>query len=153
MRLSELSPAHGEKKAKKRVGRGESSGMGKTCGRGNKGQKARTGGKVRIGFEGGQMPLYRRVPKFGFISRKRTLGLNLYQTVSLSILDKFEDGATVDPESLRSVGYGPKGKLRAGIKILGSGELKKKLNVKANAFTETARNKIEALGGTIEVIE
>lgn len=146
MNLSNLKPAMGSRKSDNfRKGRGHGSGNGKTAGYGHKGQKARSGAP-RPGFEGGQMPLYRRIPKRGFTNRNtlEIVGINL------SALERFEDGAEVSVETLIETGIvkNPKD----GVKILGNGELTKKLNVKANAFSEGAKAKIEALGGTCEVI-
>ena len=146
MNLTELRPADGSKQSNNfRRGRGHGSGNGKTAGKGHKGQKARSGAP-RIGFEGGQMPLYRRLPKRGFKNRntKEIIAINL------SALNKFEDGAEVTIESMMEIGIidNPKD----GVKILGNGELTKKLNVKANAFSESAVEKIKALGGNAEVI-
>ena len=146
MELSNLRPAEGSKHSDNfRRGRGHGSGNGKTAGKGHKGQKARSG-SPRPGFEGGQMPLYRRIPKRGFTNRntKDIIGINV------SVLDRFEDGAEVTIEVLLDCGIikNP----RDGVKILGYGELTKKLNVKVNAFSEGAKQKIEALGGTCEVI-
>ena len=147
MNLSNLHPAAGSKHSDAfRVGRGHGSGNGKTAGRGQKGQKSRSGGKVRVGFEGGQMPLYRRLPKRGFTNS------NTKDIVSINIteLNRFEDGAVVTIETLVENGVikNPKD----GVKILGNGELTKKLTVKANAFSASAAEKIQALGGTTEVI-
>ena len=144
MDLSNL-PASREKVAKKRVGRGISSGLGKTSGRGQKGQKSRTGGGVRRGFEGGQTPLYRRLPKRGF----KNVNSKTYTEVTLSMLNK-SNATDVTPESLLAEGI--IGKINDGVVILGSGKLEKKLNVKATRFTATASEKIQALGGKIEVI-
>ena len=147
MRLEELKPAEGSKHRAKIVGRGIGSGTGKTSGKGHKGQNARSGGGVRPGFEGGQMPLYRRIPKRGFKNRnsKEIVAINL------STLDKkFEDGATVDVEALIKAGV--IGAAKDGVKILGNGEITKKLTVKVNAYSEAAKAKIEAVGGTAEVI-
>lgn len=146
MRLNTLSPAEGSKKAGKRLGRGIGSGLGKTGGRGHKGQKSRSGGGVRRGFEGGQMPLYRRLPKRGFtnINSKVIVGINV------SALEAFEDGAVVTVEELLAKGIVKNP--RDGVKILGNGELTKKLTVKANAFSQGAKSKIEALGGTVEEV-
>jgi len=145
--LSTLENTTGARRPRKRVGRGEGSGSGKTCGRGQKGQMSRSGHKRKPGFEGGQMRLIRRIPKRGFTSfHKKTL-----IPVNISMLDRYEDGATVDLESLKGVGL-----VRAmsvGIKILGDGELKKKLTVKAMAFSASAKAKIEAAGGTCEVVQ
>jgi large subunit ribosomal protein L15 len=146
MKLHELSPAPGSRKERKRVGRGIGSGNGKTAGRGHKGQNARSGGGVRPGFEGGQNPIYRRLPKRGFtnIHRKE------YAVVNLKDLGKFAEGTEVTPEKLIELGIvkNPKD----GIKILGNGELAVKLTVKANKFSKSAVEKIEAAGGKTEVI-
>ncbi|MFD0872494.1 50S ribosomal protein L15 [Chlamydia abortus] len=146
MKLHELTPAAGSRHEKKRVGRGIASGNGKTAGRGHKGQKARSGGGVRPGFEGGQNPLFRRLPKRGFtnISRKE------YAVVNLDRLNQFTEGAEVTPEVLVQAGI-VKNTL-SGIKILGEGELTVKLTVKANKFSKSAVEKIEAAGGKTEVI-
>ena len=146
MNLSTLSPAKGSKQSDNfRRGRGHGSGNGKTAGKGHKGQKARSGAP-RPGFEGGQMPLYRRIPKRGFTSRnhKEIVAINL------SVLERFEDGAEVSVASLIEAGVVKNP--RDGVKILGNGELTKKLTVKANAFSKAAAEKIEALGGKAEVI-
>ena len=146
MELSNLSPAEGSKHSDNfRRGRGHGSGNGKTAGKGHKGQKARSGAP-RIGFEGGQMPLYRRLPKRGFTNRnsKDIVGINV------SELERFRSGSTVTVEKMMEVGLIKDA--RDGLKILGNGELTKKLNVKANAFSAAAKEKIEALGGTVEVI-
>ncbi|HEX7056223.1 MAG TPA: 50S ribosomal protein L15 [Bacilli bacterium] len=146
MKLHELSPAPGSRHAKKRIGRGIGSGTGKTAGKGNKGQNARSGGGVRPGFEGGQNPLYRRLPKRGFtnIHRKE------YAVVNLQQLNRFAADTEVTPELLLESGVvkNPKD----GIKILGNGELNVKLTVKANKFSQSAAEKIEAAGGKTEVI-
>ncbi|GIW49746.1 MAG: 50S ribosomal protein L15 [Anoxybacillus sp.] len=146
MKLHELQPAPGSRKERNRVGRGIGSGNGKTSGRGHKGQNARSGGGVRIGFEGGQTPLFRRLPKRGFtnIHRKE------YAIVNLEALNRFEDGTEVTPELLLETGV--VSKLKAGIKVLGDGELTKKLTVKAHKFSASAKEAIEAAGGTTEVI-
>ena len=146
MELSNLRPAEGSKHSDNfRRGRGHGSGNGKTAGKGHKGQKARSGAP-RIGFEGGQMPLYRRIPKRGFknINTKEIIAINV------SALEKFDNGAVVDVEALINAGVikNPKD----GVKVLGNGELTKKLTVKVNAVSESAKAKIEALGGTVEVI-
>ena len=146
MELSNLRPAEGSKHSDNfRRGRGHGSGNGKTAGKGHKGQKARSG-EPRPGFEGGQMPLYRRLPKRGFKNRntKEIVGINL------GALEKFEDGSTVSVQTL--IESGVVKNPRDGVKILGNGELTKKLNVQANAFSASAKEKIEALGGTAEVI-
>lgn len=146
MNLSELNPAQGATKKTIRKGRGESSGKGKTSGRGNKGQNARSGGGVRPGFEGGQMPLIRRLPKRGFVNRnsKEIVGINV------DVLERFENGAVVDVNALVEAGVVKNP--RDGVKILGHGEISKKLTVKVNAFSKTAVEKIEAAGGKTEVI-
>lgn len=146
MNLHELSPAFGSKKEAKRIGRGHGSGQGKTAGKGHKGQKARSGGSIRPGFEGGQMPLQRRVPKRGFnnIFAKKIVAVNLYS------LNKFEDGQEVDAKAL--IQNGIIKKEHDGVKILGNGKLSKKLIVKASAFSESAKQKIEEAGGKAEVI-
>ena len=147
MDLSNLHPAAGSKHSDAfRVGRGHGSGNGKTAGRGQKGQKSRSGGKVRVGFEGGQMPLYRRLPKRGFkcINSKTIVGINV------SALEVFDNDAVVSVETLLEKGIVKNP--RDGVKILGNGELTKKLTVQANAFSASAKEKIEALGGKAEVI-
>ncbi|MCQ4023061.1 MULTISPECIES: 50S ribosomal protein L15 [unclassified Ruminococcus] len=146
MKLHELSPVEGSKKNSKRIGRGHGSGWGKTAGKGHKGQKARSGGGVRPGFEGGQMPLQRRIPKRGFnnIFAKEIVAVNL------SALNRFEDGAVVDTQALLNAGI-VKNKFDS-IKILGNGSLTKKLEVKAAAFSASAKEKIEAAGGKAEVV-
>ncbi len=147
MKLSELSPAEGSKRAPRRVGRGHASGWGKTSGKGHKGQKARSGGGVRPGFEGGQMPLQRRIPKRGFnnIFAKKVV------TVNLSELNrKFDDGADVTIDALKNAGI-VKNAFDA-VKVLGNGKIEKKLNVKVSAYSESAKNAIEAAGGKAEVI-
>ena len=146
MRLHNLAPAEGSTKKPKRVGRGIGSGHGKTSTRGHKGQNARSGGGVRPGFEGGQMPLYRRIPKRGFtnIFKKQLVAINVEQ------LNKFEEGTKVTPELLIEKGIIKK--IKDGVKILGSGQLNVKLHVVANGFSETAKAKIEAAGGKTEVI-
>jgi len=147
MKLHELSPAQGSKKSVKRIGRGTASGQGKTAGKGQKGQKARSGYSRRAGFEGGQMPLQRRVPKRGF----NNIFATEYAIVNLSSLnEKFEDGATVDAESLIKAGLIKKA--LDGVKILGKGEITKALTVKVTAISETAKAKIEAAGGKVEVL-
>ncbi len=147
MKLHELSPAAGSTKARKRIGRGAGSGQGKTAGKGHKGQKARAGRGMRPGFEGGQMPLQRRLPKRGFNNIFRTE----MAIVNVAALDKaFEAGETVTVDAL--VKKGLVKKVLDGVKVLGNGELTKALTVQANAFSETAKQKIEALGGKAEVI-
>ena len=146
MKLNELSPAFGSKTEGKRKGRGAGSGNGKTAGRGHKGQNARSGGGVRIGFEGGQMPIYRRLPKRGFTN----IFAKQYAEVKVSDLNKFEDGAVVDAQALLEAGI--ISKALDGVKVLGNGELTKKVTVKAAKFTATAASKIEAAGGKAEVM-
>jgi large subunit ribosomal protein L15 len=149
MRLHDLKPRPGAKHRRKLLGRGESSGHGKTSGRGGKGQSARSGSSIRPGFEGGQMPLIRRIPKRGF---NNTRHATTYIAVNLDSLNQFEDGARVDEVALRSTGIA-KGKASvSGIKILGNGDLTKKLTVSAHAFSASARQKIEAKGGSCEVV-
>ena len=147
MKLHELSPAPGSVKERKRIGRGAASGQGKTAGKGHKGQKARSGSNAHIGFEGGQMPLQRRIPKRGFVNifAKEIATVNV-----AAINDKFDDGATVTIEAL--VESGLVKKPLDGVKVLGQGELTKKLTVQANAFSASAKAKIEAAGGKAEVI-
>ena len=146
MKLHELHPAEGSTSAPKRLGRGSGSGLGKTSGKGHKGAKARSGGGKRPGFEGGQMPLYRRVPKRGF---NNVFGTE-YAEVNVERLEAFEDGATVDAKALLNARIIRKE--LDGVKILGGGELTKKLTVKAAKFTASAKEKIEAVGGKAEVI-
>ena len=145
MKLHELSPAEGSAKAAWRKGRGAGSGNGKTAGRGHKGQKARSGGGVRPGFEGGQIPLYRKHPKRVFHNKFA----KVYAIVNVEQLNRFEDGAVVDLEALRAMKIVRK--VVDGVKILGNGELTRKLTVKATVFSATAKEKIEAAGGKIEV--
>jgi large subunit ribosomal protein L15 len=147
MRLHDLKPRPGAKHRRKRLGQGESSGHGKTSGRGGKGQTARSGSSIRIGFEGGQMPLIRRIPKRGFNNTRHG---TRYLPVNLEALNRFEDGARVDEASLRSGGLA-NGR-GDGIKILGDGELTRKLTVSAHAFSASAKAKIEAKGGTCELV-
>ena len=147
MKLHELQPAAGSKKARTRVGRGLGSGLGKTSGRGQKGQNSRSGGGVRSGFEGGQMPLYRRLPKRGF----NNVFAKQYAEVNVEQLNRFEDGATVDPVALIEAGILKN--VRDGIRILGNCSLEtKNLTVIANGFTKSAEEKITAAGGKVEVI-
>ena len=146
MNLHELSPAPGSNTKAYRKGRGAGSGNGKTAGRGHKGQWARSGGGVRVGFEGGQMPLARRLPKRGF----HNIFAKPLEAVNVSALEKFEDGATVDVYMLRAKGILTK--CQYGVKILGNGELSKKLIVKASAFSASAKEKIVAAGGKWEVV-
>ncbi|VED59680.1 50S ribosomal protein L15 [Staphylococcus simulans] len=146
MKLHDLHPAEGSRKERNRVGRGAATGNGKTSGRGQKGQKARSGGKVRPGFEGGQLPLFRRIPKRGFtnINRKE------YAVVNLDQLNRFEEGTEVTPELLIETGVVKNAK--AGIKVLGNGSLEKKLTVKSHKFSASAAEAIDAKGGAHEVI-
>src|ERR1043166_3938637 len=147
MRLHDLKPRPGAKRRRRRLGQGESSGHGKTSGRGGKGQTARSGSSIRIGFEGGQMPLIRRIPKRGFNNARHA---TTYIPVNVESLNVFEDGARVDEAALRSLGLA-NGK-GAGIKILGDGDIKKKLSVSVHAFSAAAKAKIEAKGGKCEVV-
>ena len=146
MKLHELSPAPGSVRESKRIGRGHGSGQGKTAGKGHKGQKARAGRGIRPGFEGGQMPLQRRVPKRGFVNVFATR----YATINVASLNTFEDGAVVDTDALKNAGLVKK--TYNGVKILGNGNVEKKLTVKAAAFSEAAKAKIETAGGKAEVI-
>jgi len=144
MQLHDLAPAPGSRKKRKRIGRGPGSGTGKTSGKGHKGLKARSGGSVRPGFEGGQMPIYRRLPKRGFtnIFKKQ------YAVLNIEDLERFDDGATIDMDALRQVGL-VKGKVD-GAKLLGNGDTQKKFVVKAILVSKTAKEKIESAGGSIE---
>ena len=146
MNIHDLAPAVGSTHVAKRTGRGHGSGNGKTGGRGHKGQKARSGGGVRIGFEGGQMPLARRLPKRGF----NNIFAKPLDAINVSDLEKFEDGAVVTVKDI--VDAGLVSKCKYGVKILGNGELTKKLTVQVNAFSASAKEKIEAAGGKAEVI-
>lgn len=146
MKLHELSPAPGSRKSPKRVGRGTGSGLGRNAGKGEKGQKSRSGGGTRPGFEGGQMPLYRRLPKRGFTN----IFAKEYSSLNIDRLNIFEDGTVVTPELLLEMRIVKKAK--NGVKILGNGELEKKLTVKAAKFSKVAAEKIEAAGGKVEVV-
>lgn len=146
MKLNELSPAEGSTRAAYRKGRGAGSGNGKTAGKGHKGQNARSGGGVRPGFEGGQIPLYRRLPKRGFHNRFA----KDYAIINVSVLDKFDDGAVVDLAALAAEGIIRKS--LSGLKVLGNGDITKKLTVKAAIFSASAKEKIEAAGGKAEVV-
>ncbi|MEA5151505.1 MAG: 50S ribosomal protein L15 [Oscillospiraceae bacterium] len=146
MYIHELSPVAGSTHVDKRKGRGHATGNGKTAGRGHKGQKARSGGGTRIGFEGGQMPLARRIPKRGF----NNIFAKPLEFVNVAVLDKFEDGSVVDAQALLAAGI--LSKCKYGVKILGNGEVTKKLTVQAAAFSDTAKEKIEAAGGKAEVV-
>lgn len=147
MKLESIYAPYGATKTRKRVGRGTGSGLGKTSGKGHKGQNARSGGGVRPGFEGGQLPLYRRLPKRGFSNAEFK---TRYATINLSDLNKFENDSVVTPELLKEMGLVKK--QLDGIKVLGNGTLEKKLIVKAHKFSEVAQNQIEKLGGKAEVI-
>ncbi|CAG9622202.1 50S ribosomal protein L15 [Sutcliffiella rhizosphaerae] len=146
MKLHELKPNEGSRKERNRVGRGTGSGNGKTSGKGHKGQNARSGGGVRPGFEGGQTPLFQRLPKRGFtnINRKE------YAIINLDTLNRFEEGTEVTPELLIETGL--VSKLNAGLKVLGNGSVEKKLTVRAHKFSSAAKEAIEAAGGSVEVI-
>ena len=146
MYIHELSPVAGSTHVNKRKGRGHATGNGKTAGRGHKGQKARSGGGTRVGFEGGQMPLVRRVPKRGF----NNIFAEPLNGVNVAVLDKFEEGSVVDTQALLDAGI--LSKCKYGVKFLGNGEVTKKLTVKAAAFSASAKEKIEAAGGKAEVI-
>lgn len=146
MYLHELAPAAGSKKARVRVGRGLGSGLGKTSGKGQKGQKSRSGGVKRPGFEGGQKPLYLRLPKCGFYNK---FGKH-YTEINVEVFNCFDDGAVIDPVALIEAGLVKN--IRDGIRVLGNGELTKKVTVKAMGFSKTAQSKIEAAGGKVEVI-
>ena len=147
MKINDLHNAEGAKRDAKRLGRGTGSGLGKTSGKGQKGQNSRSGGGVRLGFEGGQMPLLRRLPKLGFTNKFR----KVYTTVNVADLNRFEDEAVVDFELLLKNGLVKKQK-NAGLKVLGNGNLTKKLHGKANKFSESAVEKIKNAGGSIEVL-
>jgi len=146
MKLHELSPAPGSVRDVKRIGRGHGSGNGKTAGKGHKGQKARAGRGIRAGFEGGQMPLHRRIPKRGF----NNIFATPYTTINVAVLNRFEDGAVVNAEALLNAGIIKKAPY--GVKILGNGKIEKSLTVQVAAFSESAKAKIEAAGGKAEVI-
>jgi len=146
MKIHELSPAEGSRKKRKRVGRGPGSGHGKTCCRGHKGQKSRSGGGPRPGFEGGQMPLQRRLPKRGFtnIFKKQ------YNIINIDDLERFPENSTFDPDVMRETGLA--GKSRYGIKLLGRGEISRSVSVKVSKVSNSARAKIEAAGGSVEIV-
>ena len=146
MYIHELTPTEGTRHVAKRKGRGHGTGNGKTAGRGHKGQHARSGGGVRVGFEGGQMPLARRIPKRGF----NNIFAKPFEAVNVSVFECFEDGSVVGAEELLAAGI--LSKCVYGVKIIGNGEITKNITVKANAFSESAKQKIEAAGGTVEVI-
>ena len=146
MKLHEMKYNEGARSSIKRLGRGQGSGQGKTAGKGHKGQNARSGGGVAIGFEGGQTPLYKRIPKRGFTNFTR----KEYSVVNLDVLNRFEDGAVVTPEVLKETGIVKK--QLDGIKVLGNGKLEKKLTVKCNKISASAKKAIEEVGGTVEVL-
>ena len=152
MDLSNLKPAKGSTKNKKRIGRGEGSGKGGTATKGHKGQKSRSGASIPAWFEGGQMPLQRRVPKFGFKNRNRVAydALNVGRLTDLVESGAIQPGATLTPEALKAVGVGGK---NGRVKVLGDGDLSVKLNVHAHAFSKSAREKIEGAGGTVTIVE
>jgi large subunit ribosomal protein L15 len=152
LRLENLKNSPGARKARKRVGRGESSGIGKTCGKGGKGQTARSGGKIRPGFEGGQMPLYRRLRKFGFRSVTRLRGDNLHTLVPVEALNLFEDGAVVDADALKAIGIIPSSREKAGYKLLNDGEVVKRVVVRVNSASQSAIQSVIAAGGTVEIV-
>ena len=146
MKLHEMKYNEGARSSIKRLGRGQGSGQGKTAGKGHKGQNARSGGGVAIGFEGGQTPLYKRIPKRGFTNFTR----QEYAVINLDVLNRFEDGAVVTPEVLKETGIVKK--QLDGIKVLGNGKLEKKLTVKCNKISASAKKAIEEVGGTVEVL-
>jgi len=152
MDLSKLKPAQGATKSRKRIGRGQGSGHGGTATKGHKGQKSRSGASIPVWFEGGQMPIQRRLPKGGFKNRNRVAydPVNLSRLVMLLEQGRIEEGAVVTPETLRSLGIGGK---HGRYKVLGDGDLSAKLDVSAHAFSQSAREKIEAAGGTVTVVE
>ena len=149
MALHDLKPSPGSRTAKKRIGRGPGSGTGKTSGKGHKGQKARSGGSPQRGFEGGQMPLYRRLPKRGFSNHRFK---DTYELVNVTDLSRFEAGAVVDPAALKAAGLVSLAGKYAGVKILGEGDVSIAVTVKAAKFSKTAVSKIEAAGGSVEVV-
>lgn len=149
MKINELKASPGDRQSAYRKGRGVGSGNGKTAGRGHKGQNSRSGGGTRPGFEGGQMPLYRRLPKRGFNNKRFA---DHFVEINIGDLERFEDGTVVDAALLKETGVITLPKVNDGIKLLGNGELTKKLTVKANAFTATAREKITKAGGTAEEV-
>lgn len=149
MKINEIFPSEGSRPKGRRKGRGHGSGNGKTAGRGHKGQKARSGGGVGLAFEGGQMPLYRRIPKRGFNNKRFA---KQYILLNVDQLNHFEDGSTVDIDCIRESGLISIPKVNDGLKVLGNGELEKKLTVKAVCYTKSAREKIEKAGGTAEEV-
>ncbi len=152
LKLSTLKAPRGARHVKKRVGFGESSGHGKTSSHGGKGQTARTGGGVRSGFEGGQMPLYRRIPKLGFRSQGKVIGSTSWAVVNLATLEKLPEGQVIDEALLRSQGFVQDSHQHRGVKVLGDGNLTKKVSVRVHAVSESARKKIEAAGGSVEIL-
>ena len=153
LELSNLKPHRGARHRKKIVGRGEASGHGKTSTRGGKGQTARKGAPIKLRFEGGQTPLYRRVPKLGFRSRQKTRGDNRFSVINVRDLNRFADGETVNRESLERVGLSVQSWTKAGVKLLGVGDLKvKNLTIQVEAVSASAKAKVEAVGGKVEVI-
>lgn len=152
IQLEQLRGSPGARKARKRVGRGESSGIGKTCGRGGKGQTARSGGSIRVGFEGGQMPLYRRLRKYGFRSRQRISGQNRYTLVPVEALNLFDDGSVVDADALRSIGFERSSDERAGFKLLNDGVVTKRVVVRVEAASRLALRAVESAGGRVELV-
>jgi large subunit ribosomal protein L15 len=152
LKLSNLRAPKGARHYKKRVGLGEGSGHGKTSGKGGKGQSARKSGHVRFGFEGGQMPLMRRIPKYGFRSQAKIKGATRFAIVNLTTLESFDNGAVVDADTLRDKGIKINSREKGGIKVLGNGTLSKKLTVKVNLISEAARKAIEANGGSVELV-
>ena len=153
MDLSKLGPVAGSRRKRKRVGLGEGSGHGKTSSRGGKGQTARTGGGVRAGFEGGQMPLNRRVPKYGFVSMSKVTGRNVYRVVNVSDLESFADGTLVDGQELEKKGLVKGLRTAAGVQVLAKGRLTKKLNLKVAAISKAAKVIVEQAGGSVELVK
>ncbi len=150
--LSSLAPVRGSKKNRKRVGRGNACGWGRTSGRGEKGQNARSGGGVSPRFEGGQMPLYRRLPNIGFKSKKQIDGTNRYSLIKCSDLEQLENGTVVDMELLYQLGFKCSLSQKAGFKLVGTGDLTKNLTVRLNAITKSALEKVQKAGGTVELL-
>jgi large subunit ribosomal protein L15 len=154
LKLSELSRGNKKRKVSRRIGRGEGSGAGKTSGRGGKGQTARTGGKVAPHFEGGQMPLYRRIPKLGFTSRKGLSNKNVYHAVNVGELESFADGASISIEQASRIGIGRSvSKHGAGVKLLAGGTLSKRVSIEVNAASEAAISAVEKAGGSVTIVE
>lgn len=150
--LCNLSPGKVNMKAPKRIGRGNASGWGRTAGKGEKGQKARSGGKIPAWFQGGSLPFYRKIPKIGFRSRKQIHKINSYALINISDLNSFNDGETVDLEVLKQRGISISTRNRAGVKLLGNGTLDKKLNLKVNAASASAIKAVEEKGGSVEIL-